>query len=129
MPLKSAHLTMNPRTSYDILFDKPLILLAIVTAWLALMVLVYVRKGARWRLARNLSVFAGVVSALSALFMVPMLDGSGLAGLQRGSDWAALFLTAAGFGLVTTGFTWPALATLLRRREGESNEEDAARSQ
>lgn len=117
---------MNPHSAYNILFDKPLILLAIVTAWVALMVLVYVRKGARWRLARNLSVFAGLISALSALFMVPMIDGGGLAGLQRGSDWAALFLTATGFGVFTTAFTWPALATLLRRREGDPNEDRAA---
>lgn len=110
---------MNSPALHRLLLDNPLVLLALLTAWIALMVLVFLRKGARWRLARNLSLFAGVISALSALFMVPMIDGSGLSGLQRASDWAALFVTAAGFGVFTTAFTWPALATLLRRREGE----------
>lgn len=88
--------------------------LTILAAWVALMVCVVVRGGARWRPTRPLALFAGIVSTVSALFMVPGLTGLSFGAVANWGDWLTLMAIALGSGLITVAFAWPAVATAFR---------------
>lgn len=83
-------------------------------AWLALLACVLMRGGARWRPTRPLAVFAGVVSTLSALFIVPGLSGLSFGAVANWADWVSLLGIALTAGLITFAFAWPAVATAFR---------------
>lgn len=90
--------------------ENPTVVLVVAGAWVALMVAAVALGGARWRLARPLALLAAILSAVSAMVTVP--------GISKISfDWGTLFLIAAGFGVITFAFAWPAIATALRQRD------------
>lgn len=93
-----------------------LVFAVLIAAWLALLALALVRGGARWRPTRPLAVFAGIVSALSSLFMAPKLLGMSFGAVADWGDWIALLGISLAAGLIAFGFAWPAVATALRER-------------
>ncbi|MBA4742964.1 MAG: hypothetical protein H2060_09690 [Azoarcus sp.] len=87
------------------------------TGWLALMIYTLLRGGARWRPTRPLAVLAAIVSAVSALFIVPMLADLPFGAFAQRGRWLALFAIATASGAIAFAFAWPAAATTFRRRD------------